>query len=374
MRGDETGCVLLGDPAIVPRGLIPIPSALVDEQNAGESSLPSSLFGGESGALPDEAQEKLRQLLVRMIRIREFELAVRELVRQQTLPGFVHLSVGQEATAVGVCSALTATDRLTSTHRGHGHALAKGCDPERVFAELMGRANGYSAGKGGSMHIVSILDGVLGTNGIVGGGIPIAVGSGLASAITGDGAVTVSFFGDGAANQGTFFESMNLAVVWALPIVFVCENNGFAEWSSTDSLTAGTIAERGTPFGMPTARTDGNDVLAVRRSAQDAVGRARDGNGPSLIEAVTYRTEGHLVGEEALVAAYRSDEEVAAWRDADPIRRFINWLDASGVASRDHAELLRRDAEAEMQLAASGAEAGAVPEASAALLDVYCGE
>jgi pyruvate dehydrogenase E1 component alpha subunit len=310
-----------------------------------------------------------------MLRIRAFEEAVRELVQTQQLPGFVHLSSGQEATAVGICTALRDGDRVTSTHRGHGHALAKGCDPARVMAELMGRTGGYSAGKGGSMHIVSLEHGVLGTNGIVGGGIPIALGASLASSIASDGSVAVTFFGDGAANQGVLFESLNMAAVWKLPIVFVCENNGYAEWSPSSLLTAGRIADRGRPFGIPSIEVDGNDVLAVTGTGSEAVERARAGLGPSLIEAVTYRTEGHLVGEEALVGRYRAEEEIARWRDADPIARFSAWLERNEIVEPGEIAEVRLGVDREIQAATQAAAASPRPAPEDATRDVFrCAE
>ena len=305
-----------------------------------------------------------------MLLVRAFEELTAKLSKQQRLPGFVHLSIGQEATAVGVCAALDEGDRLTSTHRGHGHALAMGCTPRRMLAELMGKRDGYCGGKGGSMHLVSLEHGVLGTNGIVGAGLPIAVGSALQGQLA-SGAVTVAFFGDGAANEGVFLESLNMAAIWSLPLLFVCENNGFAEWTPSDALTAGRIVDRGTPFGIPSERIDGNDVLGVLETAERAVARAREGGGPTLIEAVTYRTEGHLVGEEALVRPYRSDEEVETWRQLDPIVRLQERLIAEGVLTEPEIEALRQQVADELERDCELAAAGPDPDPDDAFRDVF---
>jgi TPP-dependent pyruvate/acetoin dehydrogenase alpha subunit len=314
--------------------------------------------------------EQQRDLLRRMMLIRAFEQLVAELSKRQELPGFVHLSIGQEATAVGVCAALEGGDRLTSTHRGHGHALAMGCSPRRLLAELMGKPSGYCGGKGGSMHLVSLEHGVLGTNGIVGAGLPIAVGSALQSRLAGE-SVTVAFFGDGAANEGVFLESLNMAAVWSLPLLFVCENNGFAEWTPADSLTAGRIVDRGTPLGIPSERVDGNDVLGVLATAERAVARARAGDGPTLIEAMTYRTEGHLVGEEALTRAYRSEEEVETWRRLDPIQRLQESLVADGVLTDGELAELSEQVAARLERDHLEAAAEPDPEPSDAFTHVF---
>ncbi|HMJ03934.1 MAG TPA: thiamine pyrophosphate-dependent dehydrogenase E1 component subunit alpha [Conexibacter sp.] len=308
--------------------------------------------------------------LRRMLLVRAFEERLAELSKQQLLPGFVHLSIGQEAVAVGACGSLAASDRITSTHRGHGHALAKGCEPGPMFAELMGREGGYCRGRGGSMHLLSLEHGVLGTNGIVGGGIPIAVGSALTSAVMGDGGVTIAFFGDGAANEGVLSESLNMAAIWRLPVVFVCENNGFAEWSATDELTAGRIVDRGTPFGVPSTRVDGNDLRAVQDVVGGACERARGGDGPSLVEAVTYRTHGHLIGEEAFTSPYRTDDEVAAWRERDPIALFAAQLVAAGQMGDATLGELRAEVEAELDSALAWAQASPLPDPDEAELGV----
>lgn len=318
--------------------------------------------------------DSLRGLLRRMVLVRAFEERLDELSRQQLLPGFVHLSVGQEAVAVGACAALQDGDRISSTHRGHGHALAKGCAPGPIFAELLGREGGYCRGRGGSMHLLSLPHGVLGTNGIVGAGIPIAVGSALTSAVIGDGAVTISFFGDGAANEGVLSESLNLAAIWQLPIVFVCENNGFAEWTATAELTAGRIVDRGTPFGIPSTRLDGNDLFAVLEVVGGACERARAGEGPSLVEAVTYRTHGHLIGEEALTSSYRAAEEVDEWRERDPIGHAAATLIGASHADEETLAQMRAEVERELDEALAWAEASPLPDPDEALSGVFAEE
>jgi pyruvate dehydrogenase E1 component alpha subunit len=236
------------------------------------------------------------------------------------MPGFVHLSIGQEAVSVGVCSVLRPDDHIASTHRGHGHVIAKGGDVNKIMAELYGRVTGYCRGKGGSMHIFAPEIGVLGTNGIVGGGIGHAVGAAFSHKMLGRDNVAVTFFGDGASNQGVFLEAMNLAALWQLPVIFVCENNQYSEWTEYERLTAGSqIYERGRPFGIPSVQIDGNDVLVVRDAATQAVRRARAGRGPSLIEAKTYIQCGHMEGEEVFAGKYRSEEEITSWIARDPI-------------------------------------------------------
>ena len=287
----------------------------------------------------DEQVDMLRT----MIRIRRFEEKIAQLFKRGQLPGFVHLYLGEEAVAAGVCAALRPDDRITSTHRGHGHLIAKGATVDRMMAELYGRIDGYCRGKGGSMHIVSFALGIMGTNGIVGGGIPIGTGSAWGDKHLGRDNVTVVFFGDGASNQGVFFESMNLAAIWKLPVIFVCENNGYTEWTATEKLTAGRIVDRGVPMGIPGELVDGMDVAAVRRATETAVARARAGEGPTLIEAQTYRWHGHNEGEEAFAGEYRAQEEQDAWRLREPINAFGQALLAADVI--DQATWDRIDAE-----------------------------
>src|SRR5512137_3229963 len=260
--------------------------------------------------------------------IRMFEERAAECFAAGEIPGFIHLAVGQESIAATVCSLLEPADLVSGTHRGHGHCLAKGAEPQRVMAELFGRATGQCRGKGGSMHLCDMPRGVLGTNDILGGNLPIAVGTALAAQVRGTRQVTVAFFGDGAANSGAAHEALNLACVWDLPIVFVCENNLYAALTPQSVHTKGmAIAERAAGYGMRGVRIDGNDVLAVFRTAGAAIDAARRGEGPTLIEAMTYRWHGHHEGDRM---TYRTKEEMAAWREKDAIPRFRAWLEAVG--------------------------------------------
>ena len=286
-------------------------------------------------ATPTEALEQVmpttRELVLdlhrRMVRIRRFEERAGKLVESGDMPGFLHLYVGQEAVAAGVCSVLTDLDQITSTHRGHGHAIAKGADFRPMFAELYGKTTGYCKGRGGSMHIVDMNRGMLGANAIVGGGIPIAVGAAFASQYRGDGSVAVSFFGDGATNIGAFHESVNMAAILNLPVVFVIENNGYAEFTPQDRhMKLTDIAERATSYGIPGVIVDGMDVLAVREVALEAIERAKRGEGPTLIEAKTYRYFDHQ-GIKGMRILYRDPAEVEAWKTRDA----ITLIEAIGV-------------------------------------------
>ncbi len=306
-----------------------------------------------------------------MLLIRRFEERALKLFTAGRLPGFVHLYIGEEAVAVGACSALEPGDHITSNHRGHGHVIARGGDVRRMFAELLGKADGYCHGKGGSMHIVDFANGMLGTNGIVGGGIPIAAGAAFASKFLGNGGVALTFFGDGATNQGVLFEALNLSALWSLPTIFLCENNQYTEWSRTERLTAGSITGRALPFGVPSLSVDGNDFAAVYRAVKDAADRARQGNGPTLIEAVTYRWQGHNEGEEAFAGDYRPKQEVESWKARDPIPRLRNQLIEAGVLSQ--AEFVDLDARqiATVQDGLAFAEASPLPDPATALTDVF---
>jgi TPP-dependent pyruvate/acetoin dehydrogenase alpha subunit len=262
----------------------------------------------------------IRDLYRTMLRIRRFEEAVQRLNKRGRLSGFVHLYIGEEAVATGACAALSPGDWITSTHRGHGHLIARGGDVRRMMAELMGKALGYSHGKGGSMHIADLSLGILGANGIVGAGLPIATGAALAEKMQGSSKVAICFFGDGASNTGSFHEAINLAAVWAVPVIYVCENNGYTELTSMSELTAcGAVVQRAAAYGIPGAAIDGNDVELVRETVAEAVNRARAGAGPSLIEARTYRLEDHNEGLEQVTGTRRPPDEVARWRALDPI-------------------------------------------------------
>ena len=272
-------------------------------------------------------RELVLDLHRRMVRIRRFEERAGKLVESGDMPGFLHLYVGQEAVAAGVCSVLTDLDQITSTHRGHGHAIAKGADFRPMFAELYGKTTGYCKGRGGSMHIVDMNRGMLGANAIVGGGIPIAVGAAFASQYRGDGSVAVSFFGDGATNIGAFHESVNMAAILNLPVVFVIENNGYAEFTPQDRhMKLTDIAERATSYGIPGVIVDGMDVLAVREVALEAIERAKRGEGPTLIESKTYRYFDHQ-GIKGMRILYRDPAEVEAWKTRDA----ITLIEAIGV-------------------------------------------
>ena len=276
--------------------------------------------------IPDKAL--LTEMYYRMRRIRRFEETAQELYRRGTVVGLLHLYIGEEAVATGACLALREDDYITSTHRGHGHVLAKGGDANRLMAELCGRATGYCHGVGGSMHAADLSLGILGANGIVGGGFGIATGAALSAKKRRSGQVTICFFGDGAANQGIFMEVLNMAGLWQLPVVYVCENNGFGEYTRTEeaTVTSQPIGARAAAFGLPTSQVDGNDVIAVYEAVKEAVDRARAGGGPAFIEARTYRLGGHHMGDVGFSRGYRNKEELDARTQQEPVGRFRAWL------------------------------------------------
>src|SRR5215472_2770704 len=259
------------------------------------------------------------QLYRTMRLIRAFEERALQLVKSGEIVGGIHPYIGEEAVAAGVCAALRADDLITSTHRGHGHVLAKGADPSRMLAELCGRATGLNQGRGGSMHAADVGAGILGANAIVGGAAPIAAGAAWAAKHTGAGRVVVTFFGDGALNQGVLLETMNIAALWRLPMVFVCENNGYATTMATAGAGAGSAAGRAAAFGLPSITIDGMDAEAVHAAAARAVASARSGGGPTLIEAITYRYGPHHTIELRLRLGYRTEEEIERWRQRDPL-------------------------------------------------------
>lgn len=268
-------------------------------------------------------RDELADIYRRMMAIRKAEEAMGEMSLSGELPGPVHLYIGQEATAVGVCAHLSDRDWVASTHRGHGHFLAKGGVPHEMFAEVFGRETGVCRGMGGSMHVADFDRGILGANGIVGGGIGLTMGAALGAQLDREGRVAVAFFGDGASNQGVLMEAFNLAALWKLPLIFVCENNGFSEFSPTPTVTAGEIWKRAEPFGIPTSRIDGNDVFAVWETAFTAIDRARSGEGPSFIEAATYRLRGHVEYEHTFLSKpYRTEDEVTDKARYEPIAIF----------------------------------------------------
>jgi len=315
--------------------------------------------------------EKLIEMYSRMLTIRRFEELMLVQQSQGALPGGVHTYIGEEAVGVGVCANLRLDDYITSTHRGHGHIIAKGGDTKKMMAELFGKKTGYCKGKGGSMHIADFGLGILGANGIVGGGLPTAAGAGLAAKLRGSDQVTVGFFGDGAANQGTFHEAVNLAAVWKLPVIFVCENNLYAvTTAAAKSLSVEDVADRGASYGIPGVAVDGQDVMAVYEATAEAVKRAREGSGPSLIECKTYRFMGHMGGKEIL-GTYRSQEEVEEWTARDPITLFEASLLKMGALTKEDAAKIQERINSELDEAVAFAEESPMPEPEDALEDVY---
>jgi TPP-dependent pyruvate/acetoin dehydrogenase alpha subunit len=323
----------------------------------------------ESPTSQDLTPDELRDAYRTMRTIRDFEERVHKEFASGDIPGFVHLYAGEEASAVGVCSHLDGRDAIASTHRGHGHCIAKGVDINAMMAEIYGRSTGSCRGKGGSMHIADLSKGMLGANGIVGGGPPLICGRALASKHKGDGGVAVAFFGDGASNQGTTLESLNLATVWNLPAIFVAENNGYAEATSSSwSVASDDIADRAAAFGMPGVIVDGFDFFAVHEAAGAAVARAREGGGPTLIEVKFTRYFGHFEGDQQL---YRGDEVAHAREKLDCLKRFRARVTEAGLL--DAAVLDRIDAEVAAAIDASVEAAKAAPKPGAAdlLTDVY---
>lgn len=315
------------------------------------------------------SEEKLLQMYTTMVRIREFESKVQEFFAAGKIPGFVHLYIGEEAVATGTCAVLRPADYITSTHRGHGHLIAKGGDLKKMMAELFGKRTGYCKGKGGSMHIADVDLGILGANGIVGGGGPIANGAALAAQYRGTDQVAVCFFGDGASNQGTTQEAMNLASAWKLPVVFVNENNGYGISCPTcKSMAVADIADRAAAYDMPGVVVDGNDVMAVYEAVAEAVDRARKGNGPSLIECKTYRWCGHFEGD---ACTYRDEEELRTWKAKDPVARFREKLMDQGILTEDRDRKIRETIAQELQEAIRFAEESPLPAPEEVLEDVY---
>jgi TPP-dependent pyruvate/acetoin dehydrogenase alpha subunit len=303
------------------------------------------------------------QLFTTMCRIRAFEERVGRRFRDGDVHGFVHVSIGQEAVAAGACAALEPRDRITTTHRGHGHVLAKGADPTGMFAELFGRATGLCHGKGGSMHIADPRIGVLGANGIVGAGIPLAVGAALSSTVLGGSEVAVAFFGDGAVHSGAFHEGVTLAVGLRLPVVLVCEDNGWAEFTPSGRWGGPDPAGRARGYGMRAATVDGNDAVAVHEAVAAAVARARDGEGPAFVEARTTRLRGHFEGD---AEAYRPEGQVLELQGRDPLTLARRALGDDALAER-----IARAAEDEMDAAVEAALAAPYPEPAAVLEDTY---
>ncbi len=315
-------------------------------------------------------RELLLAMYRHMVSIRRFEETVFDIYRRGWMPGLAHLSDGQEATPVGACAALRDDDTITSTHRGHGHIIAKGGLVEPMMAEVMGKVTGYCRGKGGEMHIADVSLGILGANGIVGGGLGIAAGSAFSAKHEGKGRVSLAFFGDGAINQGIWYETANIAVLWKLPLIYLCENNQYTEFTNYKNLTAGRgLAARAQAMGMPGVDVDGNDVLAVYETTLAAVERARAGGGPSTIVCDTFRYGGHHVGEPG--TGYRTPEEIAGWRERDPILRFGEVLVSQGAASQDDLEAMDDEVHREIEAAVVAGRQAPFPEVSEVTDHVY---
>ncbi|MFN8488285.1 MAG: thiamine pyrophosphate-dependent dehydrogenase E1 component subunit alpha [Caldilineaceae bacterium] len=318
---------------------------------------------------PMPTPDELKRIYRMMVACREFEDRLYNLFLTETMPGTMHQYTGQEAVAVGVCAALRPDDYITSTHRGHGHAVAKGVSLRSMMAEMFAKEGGCCRGMGGSMHITDPDVGMLGATGIVGGGIPIATGAALSAQLRGSDQVAVSFFGDGAINSGDFHESLNQAGVWKLPVIYVCENNFYAFSVAVERASAiTTLADRAAAYGFPGIAVDGNDVLAVYAAARAAVERARRNEGPTLIECKTYRQRGHSRFEKA---NYRSEEEVKAWIARDPIPRFRQFLIEQTVLTEEAAQQIRQDVLAELVDAVSFARQSPEPPPDAALHYIF---
>ncbi|MEM2118380.1 MAG: pyruvate dehydrogenase (acetyl-transferring) E1 component subunit alpha [Candidatus Bathyarchaeia archaeon] len=314
-------------------------------------------------------KNKLAEMLRKMLEIRLFEEKVFELYAQNLVPGTIHLYAGEEAVAVGVCSNLHKDDYITSTHRGHGHCIAKGADLKRTMAEILGKKTGYCKGKGGSMHIADFSIGMLGATAVVGAGVPIAVGAGLSIKLRRTHQVVACFFGEGASNQGTFHEGINMASIWKLPVIFVCENNLYAMGTRQSIvMNIENIADRAIAYGIPGVVVDGNDVLAVYEVAEKAIERARKGEGPTLIECKTYRHKGHSRVDPA---KYRPKEEVAEWLSKDPIKRFKEKLLHTKALSETEIQQIEKEVLVEIEEAVKFAIESPFPMPEEALEDVY---
>jgi pyruvate dehydrogenase E1 component alpha subunit len=318
---------------------------------------------------PSLTREKLVEMYEKLVEIRFFEDKVFELYGQNLVPGTIHLYAGEEAVAVGACSALGRTDYITSTHRGHGHCIAKGADLKRTMAEILGKKTGYCKGKGGSMHIADFSIGMLGATAVVGAGLPIAVGAGLSAKLRKTDQVVVCFFGEGASNQGTFHESLNMASAWKLPVVFVCENNLYAMGTRQSRImNVEDVAKRAVAYGISGKSVDGNDVIAVYEATRDAVEFARKGEGPTLIECKTYRRRGHSRVDPA---RYRPKEEVAEWLRRDPIKRFEDYLLQNDVLTEEELRLVKAQVADRIDDAVKFALESPYPAPEEALEDVY---
>jgi acetoin:2,6-dichlorophenolindophenol oxidoreductase subunit alpha len=313
-------------------------------------------------------KKHLKNLFIGMLTIRRFEEAVSELYHKGEIPGGVHLYIGEEAIAVGACANLNKDDFITSTHRGHGHLIAKGGDMKLMMAELLGKKSGYCKGKGGSMHIADLELGILGANGIVGGGIPIAVGAGYSAKLRGTEQVCMTFFGDGASNEGAFHESLNMASAWALPLIFLCENNKFGVSTRISRITnIEDLSKRANGYGIPGIRVDGMDVLEIEGATKKAVGRARKGLGPTLIVADTFRYRGHFEGDKV---NYWEEKELKKWVEKDPIRNTKNILLNEGVPESEF-EAIEKEIKTEIDDAVEFSRVSDFPSGEEALEDLF---
>ena len=319
--------------------------------------------------MPEDSNQLLSMYRT-MVKVRQFETMAGEYFAAGEIPGFIHLSIGQEGSSVGVCSALRQDDYVATTHRGHGHMIAKGADLKKMVAELFGKETGYCKGKGGSMHIADFSLGILGANGVVAGGLPIITGAGLSIKFRKTDQVAVVFFGDGASNRGPVHEAMNMCAIWDLPVLFVVENN---QWASTTpqtySCSVGDLCTRAAGYGIPGLAVDGNDVLAVREATLEAVARARAGEGPTFLENKTYRIRGHFEGDPQ---KYRQEAEVRAWQDdKDPINRFAKLLTKKKLLNKSKSEQIWDEVKAELDEAIAFAESSPFPKPEDALNDLF---
>jgi acetoin:2,6-dichlorophenolindophenol oxidoreductase subunit alpha len=316
-------------------------------------------------------KDQLMRFYRQMVAIRLFEERVNDLYTRALMPGLAHLYIGEEAIAVGVCEALTKDDYITSTHRGHGHCLAKGADPKLMFAELLGKEIGYCKGKGGSMHIADPATGNLGANAIVGGSAGIATGAAFSAKHQKNGRVAVCFFGEGALGQGLLYESLNLAQLWKLPVIFICENNGYNEYTHFSESTAGDVAKRAEAFGIATETLDGQNVRDVYRAASTYIARARKGDGPAFLQCITYRYHGHHVGDIAR-AYYRPKAEEQEWvTQKDPVALHGEWLMTNGVATRAELDAVQEELLADMDAAMEFGINASYPDPSKVTEDIY---
>jgi acetoin:2,6-dichlorophenolindophenol oxidoreductase subunit alpha len=320
----------------------------------------------------DHSPAEMKEALRRMYLVRKFEETAEDSYIRGLTHGTMHLSIGQEASAVGITMSLRKTDYITSTHRGHGHCIGKGAEAKYMFAEFFGKEEGYCRGRGGSMHIADPESGNLGANGIVGGGLPIAVGAALAIKQQKRDDVAVCFFGDGASNEGAFHESLNMAAIWKLPVIFVCENNKYGMSNSIErSMSVSNVADRAPAYNMPGVIVDGNKIADVAEAMMVATARARRGDGPSLIECKTYRTRGHSRSDRN---KYRSKEEIEEWKLRDPIPHFVDELIAHGILDVVEAQAIEQSVDTEIKAGFDFAVNGTNPDPSSLTRDVYTRE